>query len=112
MSERRRLSNKEIAAKLQAAEEADLLRDPKFRRFLFRVLSEAGIFALTTFQRGDPGSSAYAEGRRSLGAEILHHLKHVQPDVLALIAAEGDLLAESLKPASPGEETDDHDLDA
>ena len=81
---------------------------PAFRKFIWTVFTEAGIF-VPTYSRGSPHDTSYNEGRRALGLEVLHMLKHVQPDILAIVEREGNLLASDVQAAAPQNESEDYD---
>jgi hypothetical protein len=53
-----------------------LLARPEFRRFLWRVIQTARIFARTT---DGPATRSLDEGRRNLGLEILEMAEAAQP---------------------------------
>jgi hypothetical protein len=55
-----------------------LLARPEFRRFFWRVIQSAGIFARTT-DGSDGRNLAFDEGRRNLGLEILEMAEAAQP---------------------------------
>lgn len=55
-----------------------LLDRPEFRRFFWRVIQTAGIFARTT-DGSDGRNLAFDEGRRSLGLELLEMAEAAQP---------------------------------
>jgi hypothetical protein len=59
------------------ADLADLIERPGFRRFLFRVIQNAGIFE----SHGQRVRSAHLfnDGRRSLGLDILREVDAAQP---------------------------------
>jgi hypothetical protein len=59
------------------ADLADLLERPGFRRFLFRVIQNAGIFQSTA--NGSDTRHLFQEGRRSLGLDILREVDAAQP---------------------------------
>jgi hypothetical protein len=56
---------------------ADLIERPGFRRFLFRVIQNAGIFAATA--NGTDQRTSFNDGRRSLGLDILCEVDAAQP---------------------------------
>lgn len=88
-----------------------LLNDNQtFRQFLWTLFVDAGIF-YPTYSRGSPHDTSYKEGRRSLGLEVLHRLKNLQPGVLGLIEREGDLLVKAEKEAAPTPSQEDPDED-
>ncbi|MGL4232687.1 MAG: hypothetical protein ACRCWJ_15085 [Casimicrobium sp.] len=65
-----------------------LAQDDRFKRFLFTVFSSAPMFTGT--YGTDGRHLAYAEGRRSLGFDILRSVEIVAgPDALAQIIAAG-----------------------
>jgi hypothetical protein len=59
------------------ADLADLIERPGFRRFLFRVIQNAGIFESTA--NGSEERTFYMNGRRSLGLDILREVDAAQP---------------------------------
>lgn len=77
-----------------------------FRQFVFALFTDARIF-MPTHSRASPYDTAYYEGRRSLGLEVLHRLKHVRPDILSLIEREGNLLEQETSAAQPQGATDE-----
>lgn len=84
-----------------------------FRKLIWTIMVDAGIF-YPTFSRGSPHDTSYAEGRRAMGLEVLHLLKHARPSILAILEAEGNLIAQDIKaattPSSQTPEDDDEDL--
>ena len=59
-----------MSEKLRKAELAELLAIPGFRKFIWRSIQMAGIFAPVA--NGSDGRNLVSEGRRNLGLEILH----------------------------------------
>jgi hypothetical protein len=59
------------------ADLADLLERPGFRRFVFRVIQNAGIFSATA--NGSDQRTSFNDGRRSLGLDILREVDAAQP---------------------------------
>lgn len=59
-----------MSEKVERTEMEGLLALPAFRKFLFRSIQSAGIFASTT--NGADGRNLVLEGRRNLGLDILH----------------------------------------
>lgn len=59
------------------AELADLIGRPGFRRFLFRVIQNAGIFSATA--NGSEQRTSFNDGRRSLGLDILREVEAAMP---------------------------------
>lgn len=70
----------------EQAEMLDLIQRPGFRAFLWRVWETAHMFSGT--HGADALTSAYAEGRRSLGLEMLTMVSSVRPDALMLVLAD------------------------
>jgi hypothetical protein len=69
-----------------------LSQDPRFLRFLFTALNTAGIYNSTY---GSKDHLAFAEGRRSLGFDMLRTVELVRPDAhLAILQAETSALME------------------
>ncbi len=61
----------------QVKEDAQLLMErPEFRRFLFSVIQSCGFFSATN---GSDPVTSFAEGRRSLGLDILATVETGQP---------------------------------
>jgi hypothetical protein len=56
---------------------ADLIERPGFRRFLFRVIQNAGIFSATA--NGSDQRTSFNDGRRSLGLDILREVEAAMP---------------------------------
>ena len=70
-----------------------LMRDDRFLRFLFTVFSSAPMFSSAYGAEGR--HLHFAEGRRSLGFDILRSAERIRPDVLpAVLAAEMTALKE------------------
>jgi hypothetical protein len=67
-----RMTNEELAARRRANDTKALVKQPQMQRWLLRFFEKCGIF--TTTYRDNPVASAYAEGRRSLGLELLAEL--------------------------------------
>lgn len=65
---------------VEHAEMLELIQMPAFRKFLWHVFSVSSMFHST--HGANALTSAFAEGRRSLGLDILDRLRMVQPDVL------------------------------
>jgi hypothetical protein len=61
----------------ERADLADLIERPGFRRFLFRVIQNAGIFSATT--NGSEQRTSFNDGRRSLGLDILQEVESAMP---------------------------------
>lgn len=53
-----------------------LIERPEFRRFLFSVIQSCGFFSATN---GSDPATSFAEGRRSLGLDILAMAETGQP---------------------------------
>lgn len=89
-----------------------------FRKFVWTLLTDAGIY-MPTYRQGSLSAAsdhAYLEGRRALGLEVLHELKHARPDLLAVLEREGELIAADAQTHSDGRagqtpEDDDAALD-
>jgi hypothetical protein len=59
------------------ADYADLLERPQFQRFLLRVIQLSGIYEATA--NGSAERTFFANGRRSLGLDILREVDAAQP---------------------------------
>jgi hypothetical protein len=59
------------------ADLTDLIERPGFRRFLFRVIQNAGIFSATA--NGSEQRTSFNDGRRSLGLDILREVDAALP---------------------------------
>lgn len=106
-----RLSNRDLALKLQSAGLKALLdTSPVFRKFMWTLMIEAGIF-YPTYRQGSPHGTSYQEGRRALGLEILHMLKAAHEGTLGILEREGDLIATQTGAAQPPGEDDDAEDD-
>jgi hypothetical protein len=62
---------------IDKADKMTLLETPAFRRFLFDLIQSSGIFEAST--NGTDGRNLFAEGRRSLGLEVLRSMDEAQP---------------------------------
>lgn len=82
-----------------------LANNTAFRIFLWTIFDDAGIF-YPTYSHGSPYDTAFREGRRAMGLEVLHLLKHVRPDILGLIEREGNLLHQEIAAAKPQGDSD------
>jgi hypothetical protein len=93
-----RITNRELQRRLMLKGIEGLLEsNSAFRKFLWTLFTDAGIF-YPTYSRTSPHDTAYMEGRRSLGLEVLHILKAVRPDILGLLEREGNLFEEAARP--------------
>lgn len=63
------------------------LQTPEGRAFVWWLLEEAGIFR-TTFVSGSPDQTAFAEGRRSLGLQLLARVERDAPGSTNLMRQE------------------------
>lgn len=79
---------------------------PAFRKFIFTLFTDAGIF-VPTYSHRSPYDTAYNAGRQSMGLEVLHLLKHVRPDILSIIEREGNLLDVEVKTAATPHESEE-----
>lgn len=76
-----------------------------FRIFLWTMFNDAGIF-YPTYSHGSPYDTSFNEGRRAMGLEVLHMLKHVRPDILGIVEREGNLLHREIAAAKPHGDSD------
>lgn len=70
------------AAKRREQEIADfrwLMSDPHGRRFVWRLMSEGGVF-YETFVPGDALATAHREGKRVQGLKLLNEVLEVCPE--------------------------------
>jgi hypothetical protein len=72
------------------------------RRFLWKQLSDAGIFAIS-LRVGQPDLTAFNEGRRQQGLQLLMEIQALNPDYYHRMAKEAHDLNEQTKPESPDE---------
>ena len=56
-----------------------ILKQPYGRRFVWRWLERAGVFH-QSFIQGEPDSTAFNEGRRSLGNALLSEVLEIRPE--------------------------------
>ena len=97
----------------QQQELADLrivLASPQGRRFLWRMLTAAGVFRLS-FVSGDAESTAFNEGRRSLGLMLMADLHALDPELYVTMAREAadDEKAAPIDPPKPSADTEERD---
>ncbi len=64
----------------------ELMKDGKFRRYLFTVLERAGIYSAVC--HAHQGQQYFADGTRALGLMIMNEALTVNPDALSQIIAE------------------------
>ena len=83
-----------------------LEEQPAFRKFIFTLFTDAGIF-VPTYSHSSPYDTAFNAGRQSMGLEVLHMLKHVRPDILGLIEKEGNLLEVEVSAATTPHESEE-----
>jgi hypothetical protein len=57
----------------------ELVRLPAGRRFLWALIDERADLTTTTFCGADTHRSAYLEGRRSIGVDLVNQLRRVAP---------------------------------
>lgn len=57
-----------------------LMSDQRGRRFIWRRLGEAGIYSNSYTPGGDLGTTAFLEGRRSVGLKLLHQITEHAPE--------------------------------
>lgn len=67
--------------KLQREALIVLLENPAGRHWIFGLLDSCGMFA-TTFVPGQPDSTSYNEGRRSVALQIWVDLERAAPEML------------------------------
>ena len=69
-------------ARLEAQAKADelqwLMSDKKGRRFMWRLLAETGIYQ-QSYVGGDFAATAFREGRRSMGLQVLASIMEICP---------------------------------
>lgn len=114
-----RMTNRELQRALMLkGVEALLDQNSAFRKFVWTIMVEAGIF-VPTYSRVSPHDTSHNEGRRALGLEVLHMLKNIRPDILGLLEREGNLFEQAAKPPEseddfehPAEPDDFDDADA
>jgi hypothetical protein len=103
------MTRDDLSRQVQRKNLATLLESSSaFRKFIFTLFTDAGIF-YPTYSHRSPYDTAYNTGRQSMGLEVLHMLKHVRPDVLSLIEAEGNILANEIAAVTPDTESEDED---
>jgi len=94
----------ELSRRVQQRNLGNLLDSSKpFRKFIWTLFVDAGIF-YPTYSPRSPYDTAYREGRRAMGLEVLHMLKTVRPDVLSIVEREGNLLEQEITAAKPTSE--------
>lgn len=88
----KRMTSRELTLSVLKKNLGTLLEtSPPFRQFVWTLLTDAGIFT-PSHSRTSPYDTAYWEGRRSLGLEVLHMLKNVRQDILGLLERDGNYL--------------------
>jgi hypothetical protein len=107
------MTNEDLRLKVQRANDAALLKDKRFQGFILRLLDTAGI--MRPNHRVDPVRSAFAEGRRALGIEVLNTLLAADEGAVQLImptaATVRALIAETTSPNESADDRDDQPLE-
>ena len=83
---RKTLSLKRSQEEIEDQEAAELLNDPRFRNFVWRVIGKAGIYQST--YSGAPHATSYREGFRALGLEVLRMLVTARSDAMVVLLAD------------------------
>lgn len=100
-----RLTMADLEAKLQRKGLKALIESNEvFLKFMFVILEEARIYD-ETHAPGRPDTSAYMEGRRSLGLLILNHLRRVEPRILSRLEEAGLELSQMVQSSNQQELT-------
>lgn len=85
------VKKRDLAAKRREKQHRDalyaLLQSSAGRSWIYSLLESCQMFG-TTFVRGEPDSSAYNEGRRSVAIQIWAALEAVSPELLAQMRKE------------------------
>ncbi len=76
----------QVRANLEASDFKWILSNRRGRRFIWRLLEQAGVFR-TSFT-SDPHSTAFNEGQRNAGLRILDLINRAAPDVYAVMLKE------------------------
>lgn len=80
-------------------DQAELMKLPAFRRFLFTVLARGGIYA--AIRHAQEADYAYDAGRRALALELLNESLAIRPEFAIELSMEQAKLEESVKDVSP-----------
>ena len=65
----------------------NLMSDPAGRRFVWAILSNAGVFRIS-HAPGDPYQTAFREGERNVGNWLLSDINAICPELYAPMVAE------------------------
>jgi len=79
-----------------------VLETQQGRRFLWKLLSDCGVFRLS-FQYGDAQSTAFNEGRRGVGLALMVAIQDLDPTLYHRMAKEAHDLEQAYGP--PKEDT-------
>jgi hypothetical protein len=71
----------------RVAEFRNLMSELAGRRFVWAILSRAGVFRIS-HQAGDPFQTAFREGERNVGNWLLADINAICPDLYAAMVAE------------------------
>ncbi len=90
-------------AEKAAAQQADddlhaVMKTPNGRRFVWRLMTQAGVLAAS--YAADPTATAFNEGRRSIGLNLMREIQRVCPDLYVASLRE-DLQAKEEAKAPP-----------
>ena len=103
----RRESQRDRLARERREEIAYVLASEAGRRFAWRLLCETG--AIATSKTSDPSQALFAEGRRSVGAEVLAAVLTQGRPALALLLAENLSAERRDEPAREADADDEAD---
>lgn len=101
------LTGFEVQRRIEKRELAELMKQTPFRKYLWRVLRDAGIW--DTISCGDPLQTAFTEGSRALGLNLLRDAEAASPGVPAAILAEHGIPA--ISKFKPPEDPNGRDSD-
>ena len=102
----KRLTTPEMARRVRHAQLSKLLREQSFRDWALWFFGQAGI--LTQSARADVHGTFFAEGRRSLGIEVLTEFCAADPTAAQLLFPDAStllrVLGTSARSITPGDE--------
>lgn len=87
-----RKTKKQLKLEKQREELRQICKDKRVRDYLWRVLSECGIYS-DGFDSTSPYKTSYNEGRRKIGIQIIIGLMDADPSIYSLMrleAAQGE----------------------
>ena len=95
----------------QRADLTSVLDSVQGRRVLWNLFEFTGVLQLSYAVGADAATTAYFEGRRSVGLAILSRINEIDPMAYGLMAKEARILDDALTTSPTNKENDDGNSD-